>query len=149
MARSREEHLKAKRETMARRRLANPQAVRDYQNRQYALNQAAYRAKMRQYSTRRFFWTKAMKLRGPVRPTTVDIARLWKKQRERCALSGRRLDRSAQLDHKLPKARGGLDVIDNLQWLSPEANLAKRAMTDAEFISLCHDIAAHSARACL
>lgn len=98
---------------------------------------------MRDYYAKRFFWGKAMKLRGSERATTEEIAALWKRQRGKCALTGRRLDRSAQLDHKTPKTRGGADCIDNLQWLCEEANMAKRAMTDAEFISLCGDVMRH------
>lgn len=62
----------------------------------------------------------------------------------RCALSGRLLELdTAHLDHILPKSRGGGHTIDNLQWLDPEVNKAKRAMTDEEFRLICHEVAMH------
>lgn len=135
------EHVRRiKREHMARKRASDPEAVRAYQRAYHQAHREKQTAKMRDYYTRRFFWGKAMKLRGEDRATTWELAALWKKQRGRCALTGRRLDRSAQLDHKTPKARGGGDDIRNLQWLSEETNLAKRALTDAEFVALCADV---------
>ncbi|NYD88770.1 HNH endonuclease [Sphingomonas melonis] len=131
---------KAKREHMARKRAANPEAARAYGRNYHAANREKQTAKMRAYSGRRFFWTKAMKLRSDDRATARDLAMIWKAQRGRCALTGRRLDRSAQLDHKLPRARGGGDQAGNLQWLCEEVNLAKRAMTDAEFTALCGEV---------
>ncbi|HYE84949.1 MAG TPA: HNH endonuclease signature motif containing protein [Vicinamibacterales bacterium] len=99
-------------------------------------------AKMRAYYARRFFWGRAMKLRGPERATVRDLARMWKRQRGRCALTGRRLDRTAQLDHIVPKARGGTDAAANLRWTCEAVNIAKRHMTDAELFALCGDVMA-------
>lgn len=132
---------KAKREHMARKRAADPEAARAYGRQYHAANREAQTAKMRAYYGRRFFWGKAMKLRGEGRATARDLAAIWKAQRGLCALTGRKLDRSAQLDHKLPRARGGTDQASNLQWLCEEVNLAKRAMTDAEFTALCAEVA--------
>jgi 5-methylcytosine-specific restriction endonuclease McrA len=125
-----------KRESMARRRAADPQAVREYQRQDYRNNRDARLAVMAAYQRRRFFWIRATKLSGV---TAHDLARLWRAQSGLCALTGRRLDRSAQLDHKLPKARGGLDA-GNLQWVCQEVNLAKRDLTDVEFVALCDDV---------
>ena len=36
--------------------------------------------------------------------------------------------------------RGGGDNIENLRWLCREANMAKRDMSDGEFLSLCGDV---------
>ena len=140
MARSIEETRKAKREHMARKRAENPDAARAYRNAYHAANREDQTAKMRAYYAKRFFWGKAMKLRGKGRASAKCLASMWKAQGGRCALTGRRLDRSAQLDHKLPKARGGSDAVTNLQWLCEEANLAKRSHTDPEFIALCADV---------
>jgi 5-methylcytosine-specific restriction endonuclease McrA len=95
---------------------------------------------MRAYYARRFFWGRAMKLRGENRATFRDLARIWKNQRGRCALTGRRLDRTAQLDHVLAKARGGTDEASNLRWLCKAANLARREFSDDEFFTLCFDV---------
>ena len=142
MPRSIEETRKAKREHMARKRAADPEAARAYSRNYHHANREKQVAAMRAYYASRFFWAKAMKLRGSGRATAKDLASIWKAQRGRCALTGRRLDRTAQLDHKLPKARGGGDEPENLQWLCREANLAKRELTDQEFADLCSDVMA-------
>lgn len=141
---TKEEILRKKREYAARARARNPEASRTKQQLWHAANRDRSRAKMRAYAKRRFFWTKAMKLRGEERATARDIARLWKYQKGFCALTGRRLDRDAQLDHKTPKAKGGGDEVGNLQWLCPEVNLAKRDLTDAEFANLCAEVVSAS-----
>lgn len=135
-----DERRERKRQHMAKKRLEDPEGVRKYHRERHHKNHSANKQKMRDYASKRFFWSKAMKLRGPGRATHVQIARLWREQKGLCALTGSRLDRSAQLDHKMPKARGGGDEIDNLQWLSERANLAKRDLTDDEFIRLCETV---------
>lgn len=142
MARSQEEVREAKRLHMARWRAADPERARTYHRQRHHKNHEANKAKMRAYYGRRFFWGKAMKLRGAERATAQDLAALWHRQRGRCALTGRRLDRSAQLDHRTARARGGTDDIANLQWLCEDVNLAKRALTDAEFVAICGDVMA-------
>jgi len=131
-----------KRESMARKRANDVEAARKYQRDDYANNREARVLVMREYTRRRFFWTKATKLRGPNKATAKQIARLWKDQRGLCALTGRRLDRTAQLDHRIPLARGGGGQISNLQWLCAEVNLAKRDLTNEEFAALCRDVMA-------
>lgn len=141
MPRSYEETLKAKREFQARWRAADPDRARAYAREIHHRNRDRNLAKMRDYYARRFFWGRAMKLRGEGRATTQDLARLWKSQRGRCALTGRRLTRNnAHLDHIVAKAKGGTDFANNLRWVCIEANLAKRELSDAEFIALCRDV---------
>lgn len=141
MARSPDEIRKAKREHMARKRAADPEAARAYSREFHDRNRERNLAKMRHYYGRRFFWGRAMKLRGEDRATTSDLARLWKQQRGLCALTGRKLTReNAHLDHRIAKARGGSDRMSNLRWLCNEANLAKRELSDAEFTALCSDV---------
>jgi hypothetical protein len=142
MARTIEETRKAKREFMAKKRLENPDKVRKYNRDFHHKNRDKKLQQMRDYYARRFFWGRAMKLRGEGKATAKDLASVWKKQRGKCALTGRKLDRSAQLDHVLAKARGGLDCKDNLRWLCKEANLARRELSDEEFYSLCEDVMA-------
>jgi len=89
---------------------------------------------------RRFFYARSINLRGPGKATARDLAALWKAQRGICALSGRRLDRSAEIDHIIPKVRGGSHKIGNLRWVVKDANRAKRDLLDADFIALCRDI---------
>lgn len=134
--RTREEYLCAKREGMARRWATDPEGMRAKSRSRHHRNGDANRRKMREYTQRRFFWSRANK----VDATAHELAALWKSQRGLCALTGRKLDRTAQLDHILPRARGGCDEIGNLRWVCNEANLAKRDLTDAEFAVLCSDV---------
>lgn len=140
MGRTLEEIREAKRLHMERRRLADPEKVRAYQREIHARNRERNIAKMRLYYAKRFFWSRAMKLRSPERATYKQLAALWKKQRGRCALTGRRLDRTADLDHIIPKTRGGGDNVGNLRWLCREVNMVKRNLTDDEFLTLCGEV---------
>lgn len=96
------------------------------------------------FRQRHFFeWRARMhRSRFGVDITAADLARLWIEQRGRCALSGYRLDRTAHLDHIVPIVGGGSHGIENLRWLDPNVNLAKRAMSDADFIAMCKSIVA-------
>lgn len=125
---------------MANRRAKNPQAIRDYQKKMRDANPEATRQKLREYYAKRFFWGRAMKLRGDGRANYIDLAKQWKIQRGKCALTGRKLTRNAQLDHVIPKSKGGGDEPQNLRWVCQEANLAKRELLDKEFIALCLDV---------
>ena len=125
----------AKRAHMANKRAADPEAARAYQNGHRAKHRERINAKTRADTARRLFWARALRLRNGI--TARDLARLWKRQRGLCALTGARLDRTAEIDHKTPRARGGADVLENLQWVTPVANRAKRDLTDAEFLTLC------------
>lgn len=133
----------AKREDMARRHALDPAAHREKQRAWVDENRAHVRIKVRQYHRRRFFWAKSCRLRreSAHAATHVQLAQMWKLQRGRCALTGQRLNRAnAELDHILPKARGGNGSIENLRWVTKQANRAKRDLTDAEFFSLCSSV---------
>ena len=69
----------------------------------------------------------------------------WIKQRGRCAYTGRKLlpDGTTHLDHILPRAKGGSNHPDNLQFICSEANQAKGSLTHNEFITLCRDTLNH------
>jgi len=135
-----DDRRKRKRESMSRRRKQNPQRQRDKAKAWRQKNIDRERRKMREYVKRRFFWSRANRLKGQGKATYKDIARLWKLQRGKCALTGERLDRTAQLDHKTPKVRGGSDTIENLQWVTKTVNLAKRDLTVEEFHELCGNV---------
>lgn len=133
-----EERQARSRAKVERRKLRGD--VSEYRRSYVDRNRAKIMENHRAYYARRFFWAKSIKLRGKGKATAEQLARLWKAQRGCCALTGRRLDRTAQVDHKLPRARGGGDAATNLQWLCADANYAKRALTDAEFVALCSDV---------
>ena len=140
MARTPEQVREAKRLHMAQRRAADPEAASAYAREHHRKNRERSCQVMREYYERRFFWGRAMKLRGPGRATALDLFSLWRQQKGLCALTGRKLDRTAQLDHILAKARGGSDAKGNLRWLCKEANLARRELSDEEFMALCQDV---------
>lgn len=72
-----------------------------------------------------------------------ELDDLLKKQGERCAYTGEPLllGQNASLDHKIPRSRGGANVIDNVQWLSWTANRCKTDLTHDEFVALCATVA--------
>jgi len=140
MARTLEQTREAKRLHMAKRRAENPEKVRAYARQFHKKNREHSLKMMRDYYSRRFFWGRAMKLKGINRATALELFSIWKKQKGRCALTKRKLDKTAQLDHVISKARGGKDFKENLRWVCKEANLARRELNDEEFIKLCRDV---------
>ena len=71
-----------------------------------------------------------------------DLRRLWDRQAGLCGLTGTPLDfKDAELDHIIPRSRGGGSGIDNVRWVCSAANQAKHGMTDAEFVTLCSQVA--------
>jgi hypothetical protein len=75
------------------------------------------------------------------RVSALELFHLWRIQKGKCALSGRKLDRSAHLDHIHPVSKGGIDHISNLRWLDPLINIARRNMTDEEYVKMCRQVA--------
>jgi hypothetical protein len=101
------------------------------------------------YNKRRFFFVRALHAINHVNSSDnpdevcAILSRAWYNQRGRCAYTGKRLDRDAQVDHKTPVSRGGTNTAENLHWVTADANFVKRDMTHPEFISICTDIAAY------
>jgi HNH endonuclease len=64
-----------------------------------------------------------------------------------CYLTGRKIDlnhsRSYNLDHVVPKSRGGDDSLGNCQIACREANFAKGDLSYDEFIQLCKEVLEH------
>lgn len=86
-----------------------------------------------------------IKPNGPV--STDNVLQLLEYQRHRCALTGRQLTpETSSLDHIVPVRCGGEHLIENTQVLHSNVNRAKGSLTNAEFIQLCREVAAHTAR---
>jgi hypothetical protein len=95
------------------------------------------------YAKRRFFYVRSGSPTVSVAPR--ELASLWKAQRGYCALTGERLTReNAHLDHVVPVARGGVGTVDNLRWITCDANQAKRSLLDSELFDLCRKIIIHN-----
>jgi hypothetical protein len=109
-------------------------------------NKGVHEAMKKSWNKRRFFYCKAMMLKANNRggvcfETTQQLARglmfQWIRQRGRCALTGLKLDRTANADHILPVSKGGTDNSNNFQWLTPEANHFKGSLTLQELAHMC------------
>lgn len=101
----------------------------------------------KKYNERRFFYVRAcgiaLRVKDKVLPKELCavLSRAWYNQRGRCAYTGKRLDRNAQVDHKIPVSRGGTNDASNLHWVTLDANHVKGSMTHDEFISYCSNVA--------
>lgn len=85
------------------------------------------------------------KLRGEAMQSHArSLAELWEKQGGVCALTGTTLvpGVNASLDHIVPKAKGGTNALDNLQWVCIPANQAKSDLSTEEFVDLCRRVVA-------
>jgi DNA-binding CsgD family transcriptional regulator len=70
--------------------------------------------------------------------TGASLLALLESQEYRCALSGVQLTpKTAQLDHKTPRSKGGEHVMGNVWFLHRDVNRAKGTMTVDEFIKMC------------
>lgn len=101
------------------------------------------------YNKRRFFYVRALGIlvRSECQCDTTELcttlSRAWYKQRGRCAYTGKRLDKKAQVDHKVPLCRGGTNDPENIHWVTADANWVKGTRTHDEFIALCSDVASY------
>ena len=65
----------------------------------------------------------------------------------KCYLSGRELDMingvNVELDHIIPKSKGGTNTLDNLGICTKDANQSKADMSVEEYLELCKDVLKH------
>lgn len=65
-----------------------------------------------------------------------------------CYLTGRPIDlsksRQYNLDHIIPRSKGGDNSLDNCQIACKEANMAKSDLSYNEFVNLCHEVINHN-----
>ena len=103
----------------------------------------------KKYNKRRFFFVRALHAIASTGSTDSPdevcaiLSRAWYNQRGCCAYTGKRLGRTAQVDHKTPVSRGGSNDACNLHWVTADANAVKRTHTHEEFIAICTDITAY------
>jgi 5-methylcytosine-specific restriction endonuclease McrA len=73
--------------------------------------------------------------------TPKMLWRIAKNQKLVCPLSGRKLNsENVSLDHIMPLARGGQNIIENIRLTDKSVNLAKHVLSDAEFMQLCKEV---------
>lgn len=85
------------------------------------------------------------KLGWPI--TDDDLRSLWERQGGLCGLTGQPMDiAEADVDHIIPRSRGGSDELSNLRWTTRAANQAKGDLLDEEFLALCAQVAEHIGR---
>lgn len=118
-------------------RKRHPDKYKERSKNNYIKNRTKRAKQAKEWNIKHFFKNRSYRLVGI---TAQQLARLWIKQRGLCALTGRKLDRSAEIDHKIARSLGGSDQIENLQWLCCQANQSKWDFTEAEFIKLCRDV---------
>jgi 5-methylcytosine-specific restriction endonuclease McrA len=97
--------------------------------------QREYLAELKQ---RDFFRWKAR--RSYIVLSADDLRRLWDGQGGKCALTGRALDDTAELDHIVPVSRDGDNSYGNSRWLCRPVNQAKHNLTDDEFFEMCRQV---------
>lgn len=134
-------------EYMKKWRENNKVYLRDY----YEKNKSRILKSNKSWREFRFFYSRARRTvsrtkEGCVDSLTSQIFWLWHKQRGRCAMTGKRLNRSAELDHIIPVSKGGKNEPSNLQWLAPEVNQCKNDMTVDEFMAVCINVLSHAKR---
>jgi len=71
-----------------------------------------------------------------------ELKELYNKQNGVCPISGRKIyiGDNAELDHIIPRSRGGGNNITNFQWLHVTVNQMKRNLLEEEFFALIEEI---------
>ena len=99
---------------------------------------------LKQWRALHFFAQRArvIQLRQPAsKVTSRDLWRLWHAQRGQCALTRQPLTReNSEVDHTIPRVRGGQTVVTNLRWVLKSVNRAKHDLSDTEFVALCQAV---------
>jgi len=74
-----------------------------------------------------------------------ELLRLLRRQRHRCAYSGRRIriGISASVEHITARSRNGGNENSNICWVHRDINMAKGQLSLVEFKNLCQDVLRH------
>lgn len=93
-------------------------------------------------SKHQFRWmAKVFNVHSTVKIAAIDLWRIAKRQKMRCALTSRKLTSGdISIDHIEPKSRGGKDCLTNLQLTTYKANQVKSSLTVEELKEICKDI---------
>lgn len=98
-----------------------------------------------------FFMSHEERVLGKLRPMrefSFNAPYVLENKEEICYLTGRKVEFnkrfSYELDHIIPRSRGGDCSFENLGIACVQANQAKRDMTLDEFFQLCIDVVKHN-----
>lgn len=70
------------------------------------------------------------------------LKELIEKQNYKCTLTGDSItfDDDIELDHIVPKSRGGSNELSNFQWVTKQVNWFKGTWTQKELLTMCRKI---------
>lgn len=75
--------------------------------------------------------------------TAMNLFHIAHKQKLLCALTGVKLtNKNISVDHIIAKSKGGNNRPENIRLVHKDVNLAKRALSDPEFLDLCKNVIA-------
>ena len=98
----------------------------------------------RKHCIKRMVWNANIAAKQYDQTHSLTFQQVWgvaKKQRLICVKTGRKLTPdNISLDHIVPLARGGLNVIENVQLIVCAVNVMKRAMLEDEFMSIIREL---------
>lgn len=73
--------------------------------------------------------------------TKFDIWKIARRQKLKCALTGRKLINSnISPDHIVPLSKGGTTSLENIRLVIKEVNLCRQTLSDIDFIEMCKDV---------
>lgn len=77
-----------------------------------------------------------------------EIKTLFYAQNSQCVYTGYELipGVNAWLDHKIPRSRGGSDILENLHWTDKDVNQIKYNRTHEEFLEFCKVVKAYCSK---
>lgn len=136
-----EHHSQRARETKARYRKANREALREQEYQRYwndpekarevqKERSARYRQTERGKATKRMseHRRRARKAsQGTEDYTKEDLDQMYQAQNKRCWWCGKKLGRNYHIDHRIPISRGGSDTLDNICLVHAHCNWSKGA----------------------
>lgn len=119
-------------------------AERDRVNRLVKKYILARRSRQNKHRARRVFWRLVKAIKKRDKSATITPMEVWsiaKRQKLKCALSGRQLTSTdISPDHIIPFSKGGKSDKSNIRLVTKQVNIMRHIMSDEELISLCNDI---------
>jgi len=73
--------------------------------------------------------------------TGPQLKYLFEEQNGKCAICSQILDSCMQIDHIIPLSKGGLSIIENLQWLCERCNRGKFNWSQESYVEHCRKVA--------